>query len=73
MNVKRYVGKSTRDALRLLREELGPDALILANRPCEQGVEILAAAATDQRRCVRRKWPTVAPLAMPWAGPTSHR
>jgi len=47
MNVKRYVGKSTRDALRLLREELGPDALILANRPCEQGVEILAAAATD--------------------------
>ena len=47
MNVKRYVGKSTRDALRLLREELGPDALILANRPCADGVEILAAAAVD--------------------------
>lgn len=47
MNVKRYVGKSTRDALRLLREELGPDALILANRPCAQGVEILAAGAAD--------------------------
>ena len=45
MNVKRYVGRSTRDAMRLLREELGPDALILANRSCPEGVEILAASA----------------------------
>lgn len=45
MNVKRYVGRSTRDAMRLLREALGPDALILANRSCAEGVEILATSA----------------------------
>ncbi|MEY4863988.1 MAG: hypothetical protein RLZ51_2083 [Pseudomonadota bacterium] len=45
MNVKRYTGKTTRDAMSLLREELGSDALILANRPCPEGVEILATTA----------------------------
>ena len=43
MNVKRFIGRTARDALRMLREELGPDALVLANRPCAEGVEMLAA------------------------------
>jgi flagellar biosynthesis protein FlhF len=45
MNVKRFTGKTTRDAMSLLREELGSEALILANRPCAEGVEILATTA----------------------------
>ncbi len=43
MNVKRFIGRTARDAMRMLREELGPDALVLANRPCAEGVEMLAA------------------------------
>jgi flagellar biosynthesis protein FlhF len=44
MNVKRFVGKTSGEAMRKLREALGPDALVLANRPCAEGIELLAAA-----------------------------
>jgi flagellar biosynthesis protein FlhF len=43
MNVKRFVGRTSREAMRKLRDTLGPDALVLANRPCAEGVELLAA------------------------------
>jgi flagellar biosynthesis protein FlhF len=44
MKVMRFVGRTSRDAMRKLRDTLGPDALVLANRPCAEGVELLAAA-----------------------------
>jgi flagellar biosynthesis protein FlhF len=44
MNVMRFVGRSSGEAMRKLRDALGPDALVLANRPCAEGVELLAAA-----------------------------
>ncbi|CUA86422.1 flagellar biosynthetic protein FlhF [Gulbenkiania indica] len=48
MVVKKYYGKTTRDALRQVREELGTDALILSNRPTVGGgVEIMAVADAD--------------------------
>ncbi|MEI6547527.1 MAG: flagellar biosynthesis protein FlhF [Burkholderiales bacterium] len=43
MNVKRFVGRNSREAMRKLRDTLGPDALVLANRPCAEGVELLGA------------------------------
>ncbi len=43
MNVKRFVGRNSREAMRKLRDTLGPDALVLANRPCAEGIELLAA------------------------------
>jgi flagellar biosynthesis protein FlhF len=43
MNVKRFVGLTSREAMRKLRDTLGPDALVLANRPCAEGIELLAA------------------------------
>ena len=43
MNVKRFVGRTSREAMRKLRDTLGPDALVLANRPCADGIELLAA------------------------------
>jgi flagellar biosynthesis protein FlhF len=43
MNVKRFVGRTSREAMRKLRDTLGPDALVLANRPCAEGIELLAA------------------------------
>ncbi|MDP1925357.1 MAG: flagellar biosynthesis protein FlhF, partial [Thiobacillus sp.] len=47
MNVKRIVAKTSREAMRELRELLGPDAVILSNRAVDGGVEVLALAADD--------------------------
>ncbi len=47
MNVKRIVAKTSREAMRQLRDALGPDAVILSNRAVEGGVEVLAMPADD--------------------------
>src|SRR5487761_2337627 len=47
MNVKKYFAGTSRQALQLVRQGLGPDALILSNRAVEGGVEILAVAQGD--------------------------
>lgn len=44
MSVKRFVGPTSRDAMRLVRAALGENALILSNRSTPEGVEILAMA-----------------------------
>lgn len=43
MELKRIVGPDVKTALRLVREQLGPDAMILSNRRVPTGVEIVAA------------------------------
>jgi flagellar biosynthesis protein FlhF len=45
MNVQRIVAKTSREAMRQLRDLLGPDAVILSNRAVEGGVEVLALPA----------------------------
>lgn len=48
MVVKKFHGSSTREVLRQVRDELGPDALILSNRQMPDGsIEIMAVADTD--------------------------
>lgn len=47
MNVKKFFAATSRQALQLVRQGLGPDALILSNRAVDSGVEILAVAAGD--------------------------
>ncbi len=47
MNVKRIVAKTSREAMRQLRDLLGPDAVILSNRAVDGGVEVLALPAED--------------------------
>ncbi len=44
MNVKRFSARSSRDALILVREAFGEDAVVLSTRPCADGVEVLAMA-----------------------------
>ncbi|MBZ9556941.1 MULTISPECIES: flagellar biosynthesis protein FlhF [unclassified Modicisalibacter] len=44
MSVQRFIGANSRDAMRQVRAALGDDALILANRRVDEGVEILALA-----------------------------
>ena len=47
MNVKKFTAATSREALRKVREALGPDAVILSNRPVDGVVEILALANDD--------------------------
>jgi flagellar biosynthesis protein FlhF len=42
MNVKKFIAATTRDALRMVREELGDEAVILSNRKVSEGIEIMA-------------------------------
>ena len=43
MKIKRYFATDIRQAIRKVREEQGPDAVILSNRAVDGGVEIVAA------------------------------
>lgn len=47
MKVKRYVAKTMRAALDRVREEMGPDVLILGNRRTEHGIEIMVADPSE--------------------------
>lgn len=43
MRVKRFFGADSRQAMRLVREELGADAVIVSNRKVDNGIEIVCA------------------------------
>ncbi len=45
MTVRRFLADSAREALRRVKEELGPDAIVVANRSVPGGVEITAMSA----------------------------
>lgn len=47
MRIKRYFSSNVRQAIRQIRDELGPDAVILSNRKVDGGVEIAAAIDYD--------------------------
>ena len=44
MNVKRFSARTSRDALNLVRQAFGADAVVLSTRPCAEGVEVMAMA-----------------------------
>jgi len=44
MNVKRFTAKTSREALAMVRNALGEDAVVLSTRPGADGVEVLAMA-----------------------------
>lgn len=45
MTVKRFVAETAREALRRVKEDLGPDAIVVSNKPVAGGVEITAMSA----------------------------
>ncbi len=47
MKVKRFFAPDMRQAIRLVREEQGPDAVILSNRKVDGGIEIIASMDYD--------------------------
>jgi flagellar biosynthesis protein FlhF len=44
MNVKRFTARTAREALALVREAFGDDAVVLSTKPSADGVEVLAMA-----------------------------
>lgn len=62
MNIKQVTAPTSRDALRKVKELLGPDAVILSNRAVDGGVEILALASEDIASLAPLGRPTLAPL-----------
>jgi flagellar biosynthesis protein FlhF len=65
MSVKRFVGASARECLRRVKEEMGPDAVVISNKPSGNGVEVVAMTpdsldAISQQAAAR---PTAAPSA----------
>ena len=48
MKIKRYFANDMRQAIRMVRDEQGPDAVILSNRRVDGGVEIVAAVDYDE-------------------------
>ncbi|MFQ5609804.1 MAG: flagellar biosynthesis protein FlhF [Woeseiaceae bacterium] len=48
MKIKRYLDKDMRHVLRRVREDQGPDAVILSNRRVDDGIEVIAAIDYDE-------------------------
>lgn len=63
MKMKRYVAPDMRQAMRQVREEQGPDAVILSNRKVEDGVEIIVALDLSESLARTEPKPLAAPSA----------
>jgi len=53
MKIKRFVAPDMRTALKLVKAEHGPDAVILSNRRTAEGIEIVAASNYDEDLVLR--------------------
>ncbi len=49
MKIKRFVATDIRQAMRMVKEELGADAVIMSNKSVPEGVEIVAAKDFDEQ------------------------
>ena len=66
MKIKRFVAPDMRQAMREVREEQGPDAVILSTRRMDDGIEVIAAIDYDEalvREAARHGAPVAAPEA----------
>lgn len=68
MKIKRYIAPSMRAALALVREEQGPDAVILSSRRVEEGMEVIAAVDYDRDLFLQASRPQAPAPAAPATG-----
>ena len=75
MRIKRFTAPDMRTALRMVRDEQGPDAVILSSRQvAEGGVEVVAATDYDEALVQQTLRTMTAPPASPVpAAETPHR
>lgn len=65
MNVKRFTARTSRDALNLVRQAFGDDAVVLSTKPCAEGVEVMAMAPESVAQIERVAAPAASPAAAP--------
>jgi flagellar biosynthesis protein FlhF len=65
MNVKKFIAATSREALLLVRNELGEEAVILSNRKVDEGVEIAALASEDYAKLTEPKKAPAKPVFQP--------
>ncbi|MBL0727637.1 flagellar biosynthesis protein FlhF [Piscinibacter sp. HJYY11] len=65
MNVKRFTARTSRDALTLVRQAFGEDAVVLSTKPCPEGVEVLAMAPESVQQIERLSASSVAARTAP--------
>lgn len=70
MNAKKFIALNSREALRMVRVELGEDAVILSNRKVADGVEIVAMGSAELSRLSETRAPEIKPAAPVKASPT---
>jgi flagellar biosynthesis protein FlhF len=63
MNVKRFTARTSRDALALVRQALGEDAVVLSTKPSPEGVEVLAMAPESMLQIERMATDSAPPAA----------
>ena len=72
MKIKRYMAASMRAALSQVREEQGPNAVILSSRRVDEGIEVIAAVDYDEALFIdarRQRTPAMAAESRPPAAP----
>ena len=47
MGPQKFIAANTADALKLIRAEMGPDAMVLSTKDTDQGVEVMAITSGD--------------------------
>jgi len=69
VNVKRFTARNSREALRLVREALGDDAIVLSTKPAATGVEVMAMASESLGRLEAEAGPDTVPAVTQMATP----
>src|SRR6185437_8143020 len=65
MKITRHAARDMRQALRAVREQLGPDAVILSSRRTPDGVEVTAAMDFDTESLIAEAERAVPPVQTP--------
>lgn len=65
MKIKRFIASDMRSALRMVRDEQGPDAVILSSRQAAGGVEVVAATDYDEALVQQTLRPLTGPAEAP--------
>ena len=73
MNVRRFTARTSREALRQVREALGEDAVVLSTKPAGAGVEVLAMAPEGMRQVEEMASTTLPSVRHPERGEGSLR
>ena len=73
MNVKRFTARTSRDALNLVRQAFGEDAVVLSTKPCPEGIEVLAMAPESVQQIERLSASSIAARGRGAAQPEAPR